>query len=243
MRERPFSSRRRKPASRSKWIYGRGHSDGSPEDHHRRALRRLALAALVAAAAVLATGSCASASGGAGAARATFAGGCFWCVEEAFEKVPGVVAAVSGYAGGTAPGPTHENVSAGASDHVEAIEVTYDPARVDYATLLTVFWRNVDPLDAGGQFCDRGRQYRSAIFVASDEERRLAEDSKRRVAETLHAPVVTEILPAGRFHAAEPLHQDFYKKNPAQYHQYKDNCGREKRLKQLWGDSPAGGER
>jgi len=201
---------------------------------HPRYLRLLA-AALLAGAAVLALGSCASAGDPAAGAQAIFAGGCFWSIEEAFEKTPGVLSAVSGFAG--AADAPHDMKSAGGADRREAVRVFYDPARIDYARLLDVFWHNVDPLDAGGQFCDRGAEYCAAIFVANDEERRLAEESKRRVAETVHAAVVTEILAAGRFAAAEAAHQDFYKKNPEPYRRYEEGCGREKRLRALWGAS------
>ena len=184
---------------------------------------RLLVGALLAGWAILAVGSCASAAAVPTGDRAIFAGGCYWCVEEAFETTPGVLSATSGMA-------------ETGSDSVESVEVAYDAAKIPYERLLDVFWRNVDPLDAGGQFCDRGARYRAAIFIRTDEERRLAEASKRRVAETLRAPVATEILPARGFHPVEPSEQDFYKKNPKRYHEYKHGCGRERRLRELWGD-------
>jgi methionine-S-sulfoxide reductase len=170
-------------------------------------------------------------------AVATFAGGCFWCSESDFEHVPGVVDAVSGYTGGRVANPTYEQVSAGRTGHREAVRVTYDPRRVSYAQLLNVFWRSVDPVDAGGQFCDRGPQYTSAIFIASDEERRLAEASKRAIEQSgrLRRPIATAILPAGPFYPAEAYHQAYYKKNPLRYRFYRSTCGRDRRLRQVWG--------
>ena len=197
-----------------------------------RSIWTVPIAALLAAA--LVGFACASAAGP-GTARATFAGGCFWCMEEPFEALPGVISVTAGYAGGATADRTHEKVAAGASDHAESVEIVYDPARITYECLLDVFWHNVDPLTADGQFCDRGRQYRTAIFFHDEAQRAAAEESKRRMAETLHAPVVTEILAAGKFHRAEAFHQDFYKKNPIRYHEYKEGCGRDRRLRELWG--------
>jgi peptide-methionine (S)-S-oxide reductase len=173
-------------------------------------------------------------------ATATFAAGCFWCVEEAFDKVEGVLSTTSGYTGGRTPNPTYEQVSSGGTGHTEAVRVTYDPSRVGYEQLLRTFWHNVDPLDGGGQFCDRGSQYRSGIFYHSEEQKQQAEASKREVAQRLGKPVVTEIDPAGPFYEAEEYHQGYYEKNPLRYKFYKWNCGRAQRLEQLWGqtDSP-----
>ncbi|MBW3560728.1 MAG: peptide-methionine (S)-S-oxide reductase MsrA [Proteobacteria bacterium] len=171
----------------------------------------------------------------AGVATAVFAAGCFWCVEEAFEKVPGVVGAVSGYTGGRAANPTYKQVSAGGTGHYEAVQVRYDPARVSYAQLLDTFWLNVDPLDGGGQFCDRGDSYKGAVFAATPEQRRLAEASKQKVAARLRRPVVTPILAASRFHPAEGYHQNYYKTNNTRYRVYKWKCGRSQRLEALWG--------
>ncbi|MGD9984120.1 MAG: peptide-methionine (S)-S-oxide reductase MsrA [Porticoccaceae bacterium] len=169
-------------------------------------------------------------------ARAIFAGGCFWCVEEAFDEVPGVIATNPGYTGGTLPNPTYEQVSAGGTGHAEAVEVLYDPQRTSYRKLLAVFWRNIDPHDAGGQFCDHGNQYRSAIFVVDAEQRRLAEESLRTLATSglLGAPITTQITAAGPFYAAEEYHRDYHLKNPARYKFYRWNCGRDQRLKALW---------
>ena len=175
----------------------------------------------------------------AGSAKATFAGGCFWCMEGPFDSVPGVLATTSGYTGGSKKKPTYEEVSSGTTGHAESMEVTYDPTKVTYAQLLDVFWRNVDPTDGGGQFCDRGTQYRSAIFYRTEEERRLAEESKARAAEKLKKPIVTQIVPATEFYPAEDYHQDYYKKNPLKYKYYRYSCGRDARLEQLWGKAPA----
>jgi methionine-S-sulfoxide reductase len=173
-----------------------------------------------------------------GQALATFAGGCFWCMEPPYDKLDGVLATISGYIGGTTADPTYQEVSAGGTGHAEAVQVTYDPSKVSYEELLEVFWRNVDPLDAGGQFCDRGDQYRTGIFVHDDEQRRLAEASKQALAGSgrFDEPIVTEIEQAGTFYPAEDYHQDYYEKNPLRYDFYRWNCGRDARLAQLWGD-------
>ncbi len=169
-------------------------------------------------------------------ATAVFAGGCFWCMEKPFDQLDGVLETTSGYTGGTVDSPTYKQVSSGLTGHAEALRVTYDPARVGYAALLEVFWRNVDPLDAGGQFCDRGSQYRSAIFVADAEQRRAAEASKKTVEARLGRPVATEIVDASTFWPAEDYHQDYYHKNPIRYAYYRTSCGRDKRLEQVWGE-------
>lgn len=170
-----------------------------------------------------------------GQAVAIFAGGCFWCTESDFDKVPGVLATVSGYTGGTVPNPGYERVSAGGTGHAEAVQVTYDPARVSYQQLLDFYWHSIDPTVKDAQFCDHGNQYRTAIFVGNDEERRLAEASKKKVEAELKKPIYTQIAPAGPFYAAEEYHQDFYKKNPTKYKFYRWNCGRDQRLEQIWG--------
>jgi peptide methionine sulfoxide reductase msrA/msrB len=170
---------------------------------------------------------------------AVFAGGCFWCTESDFEKVEGVVDAVSGYTGGDMEHPSYEQVSAGGTGHVEAVKVVYDPQKVTYAKLLEVFWTHVDPTDAGGQFADRGDQYVSAIFYADETERRLAESSKEKLAEShvFEKPIVTKILPLGPFYVAEEYHQDYYKKNPLRYTWYRSGSGRDKFLKRTWKDA------
>lgn len=170
-------------------------------------------------------------------ADAIFAGGCFWCMEADFDKVAGVISTTSGYAGGKTLNPTYEQVSAGNTGHKEVVKVVYDPAKITYQQLLDVFWRNVDPLDGRGQFCDKGDSYTSAVFVANDMEKKLAEDSKTKVAARLNKPVVTEVLPEAAFYAAEDYHQDYYKKNPTKYNFYRWNCGRDRRLEQLHGTS------
>ena len=168
-------------------------------------------------------------------ARATFAGGCFWCMEPPFDKLPGVLSTTSGYTGGSTTAPTYEQVSAGRTGHAEVVEIVYDPGKVTYAQLLEVFWRNIDPLTANAQFCDVGSQYRAAIFVHDETQRRLAEESKRAVARTLGKDVVTEIVAASKFWPAEDYHQDFYKKNPVRYNLYRAGCGRDQRLEAVWG--------
>ncbi len=172
-------------------------------------------------------------------AKAYFAGGCFWCMEEAFEKVDGVLAAVSGYMGGTTKHPSYEDVSSGRTGHAESVEVQYDPAKVTYSQLLEAFWKNVDPITPNAQFCDHGSQYRAAIFYQGDEQKQLAEASKRAIEQTnrFNRPIVTQLVPASEFFAAEDYHQDFYKKNPIRYKFYKYNCGRAQRLEELWGKS------
>jgi peptide-methionine (S)-S-oxide reductase len=177
-------------------------------------------------------------SQGQGLALATFAGGCFWCMEEAFEPIAGVESVVSGYIGGRTPRPTYEQVSAGATGHAEAVEIRYDPAKVTYDQLLQHFWRNVDPLAVDRQFCDGGSQYRSAIFYHDAEQRRAAEASKAALERSgrLKGPIATQIVEAGPFYTAEEYHQDYYRKNPQRYKFYKWSCGRAQRLAQLWGE-------
>lgn len=171
--------------------------------------------------------------------KAFFAGGCFWCMEEVFEKVPGVISVTSGYMGGRVENPSYEQVSGGGTGHAEAVEVSYDPQKVSYAKLLDAFWRNVDPVTANAQFCDHGSQYRAVIFYQTDAEKRLAEESKRTLEQSKRfaQPIETELVMASRFYPAEDYHQDFYKKNPIRYKFYKYNCGRAQRLEELWGPS------
>jgi len=169
--------------------------------------------------------------------KATFAGGCFWCMEEALDKVAGVVSTTSGYIGGRKANPTYEDVSAGGTGHAEAVEILYDPTKTSYAKILDTFWRNIDPTVPDRQFCDRGDQYRSAIFYHDETQKRLAEDSKKALQKTkpFKELIVTEIAPAGAFYPAEEYHQNFYEKNPVRYRLYKYNCGRAQRLQELWG--------
>ena len=155
-------------------------------------------------------------------------------MEPPFEKLPGVLSVVSGYTGGTVPDPTYAAVSSGATGHFEAVRVVYDPARVSYDRLLEVFWRNIDPTDAGGQFCDRGAMYRSAVFFHDAKQRAAAVASRGRIAAARNLRIVTEILPAAPFYEAEKYHQDYAKKNPIRYRFYRFNCGRDRRLQQIW---------
>ena len=170
-------------------------------------------------------------------ASATFAGGCFWCMEPPFEALDGVVSVESGYTGGTQEAPTYEEVSAGGTGHYEAVRVRYDPGQVSYGALVRHFFRTVDPTDAGGQFCDRGSSYRTAIFVRTPAERRAAEAEQARAAKALGRPIRTKILAAGTFWPAEAYHQDYYRKNPVRYRYYRYRCGRDARLREIWGDN------
>ncbi len=169
-------------------------------------------------------------------AEAVFAGGCFWCTEADFEKVDGVIEAVSGYTGGRVADPTYEQVSAGGTGHVEAVKVNYDPQKITYEQLLQVFWRHVNPTDGGGQFVDRGSQYRSAIFYANEQQRRLAEASKKALEASgrFDQPIATDILPLGKFYPAEEYHQDYYRKNPIRYRYYRAGSGRDQFLEKVW---------
>ena len=169
--------------------------------------------------------------------KAYFAGGCFWCMEEVFENVEGVLSVTSGYIGGTVARPSYEEVSAGRTEHAESVEVVYDPAKVSYQKLLDAFWLNVDPITPNAQFCDHGSQYRSAIFFQTDEEKRMSETSKQAIEQSsrFKDQIVTQIVMASQFYPAEEYHQDFYKKNPIRYKFYKYNCGRAQRLETLWG--------
>ena len=170
-------------------------------------------------------------------AVATFAGGCFWCVESDFDRVSGVLETVSGYTGGTVENPTYEAVTGGNTGHYEAVRITYDPAKVSYEELLDVFWHSVDPTDAGGQFCDRGDSYRTAVFFHSPEQKRAAIASKRAIDDsgTLKGSIVTPILMAKTFYPAEAYHQDYYVKDPLRYRFYRFGCGRNQRLRDIWG--------
>lgn len=170
---------------------------------------------------------------------AIFAGGCFWCTESDFDKVPGVLETVSGYIGGTVEAPTYRQVVSGGTGHLEAVAITYDADVVDYATLLQLYWRSIDPLDAGGQFCDRGESYTTAIFAETEAERRLAEASKAESAEILGAPIATTIRDAAPFWPAEEYHQDYYRKNPIRYSFYRSRCGRDARVRAVWGEAAA----
>ncbi len=173
-------------------------------------------------------------------ARATFAGGCFWCMEKPFDELEGVLSTTSGYTGGHVENPSYRQVTRGGTGHVEAVQVVYDPSKIGYETLLFVYWRNVDPVDSGGQFCDRGASYETAVFYHDTQQRRLAEASKRGVEETLGRSVVTPIRPFEAFYPAEEYHQDYYQKKPVRYNFYRSSCGRDARLNLLWGDAAGG---
>jgi peptide-methionine (S)-S-oxide reductase len=205
-------------------------------------MKRLSIAAatlavlLPAAAQTIATGPAA-----AGLAKATFAGGCFWCVESDFDKVPGVKSTISGYIGGKVANPSYEQVSAKSTGHAEAVELVYDPKVVSYEQLVEYFWRTIDPTTKDRQFCDAGTPYRTGIFVHDAQQLAAAKASlaKLETSKPFKEPVVTEITLAGPFYAAEDYHQDYYKKNPVRYKYYRNGCGRDERIKQLWGALPA----
>jgi len=173
-------------------------------------------------------------------AKATFAGGCFWCMEPPFDELSGVISTTSGYTGGRTKNPTYTQVSSGVTGHAEAVEVVYDPTRITYARLLDVFWKNIDPITPNRQFCDIGTQYRSAIYYHNEEQKRLAEASKKALENSgrFKQPIVTEIAAATAFYRAEEYHQDYYKKNPIRFNYYKYTCGRARRLEELW-DKPS----
>lgn len=174
-----------------------------------------------------------------GLETATFAGGCFWCMEPPFDELPGVISTTSGYTGGKTKNPTYQEVSAGTTGHAEAVQVVYDPAKVSYATLLEVFWKNIDPTTRDRQFCDVGSQYRTAIFWHNEEQLRLAEASKKQLEQSgrFTQPIATEIVPMAMFYPAEDYHQDYYQKNPIRYKFYRYNCGRDQVLTEIWGTS------
>jgi peptide-methionine (S)-S-oxide reductase len=204
----------------------------------------LRLRVLVGLAAGLAASLVSQAAPPAERATAIFAGGCFWCEETAFEGLPGVLSVISGYTGGQKKNPTYEEVSSGGTGHAESVEVAYDPTKTTYEKLLDVFWHNVDPFQKDAQFCDHGTQYRSAIFYKDEAQRKAAEESKRKLEEQprFKGKIVTQIVAASTFYPAEEYHQDFYKKNPVRYHSYREGCGRDARLKEIWGEA-AGGHR
>ena len=171
-----------------------------------------------------------------GQETAVFAGGCFWCVESDFDHIPGVIATTSGYTGGEAERPSYKQVSYTETGHYEAVQVVFDPSQVSYEALLTAFWHSVDPTDDGGQFCDRGSSYKTAVFVKDDAQRKAAEASKEAIAGDLEKPVVTPILDAKTFYPAETYHQDYYKKSPIRYKYYRNGCRRDATVKRVWGD-------
>jgi peptide-methionine (S)-S-oxide reductase len=202
----------------------------------RRLLRTLAVAATTLVAAATAQAQRIQTE------TAIFAGGCFWCTEVDFDKVEGVVATTSGYIGGTTANPTYQQVTSNIGGHTEAVKIDFDPSKVSYARLVEIFWRTIDPLDAGGQFCDRGASYRSGIFTLTTEQQKIAEASKQKLVEEkrFRQPIVTEITAGQTFWPAEDYHQDFYRKNPGRYYSYRAGCGRDARVRGLWG-AEAGG--
>jgi len=213
----------------------------SPPDKDASMMHMVTL--LVSLAALLATTPAvaqASSQSPAQARTAVFAGGCFWCMEGPFEKLAGVSAVVSGYSGGRTTNPTYEQVTAGGTGHTEVVRVSYDPAKVSFATLLEIYWRNVDPFDGGGQFCDRGASYRPEIFVATEDERRIAEQSKTALEQRFGRPIAVRVTAAAPFYAAEGYHQDYYLRNPLRYKYYRNGCGRDARLDQVWGAEARG---
>jgi peptide methionine sulfoxide reductase msrA/msrB len=175
---------------------------------------------------------------------ATFAGGCFWCIESDFEKCAGVHETITGYTGGHKSNPTYQEVSSGRSGHVEAVRVSFNPDQISYDDLLKIFWEHVDPTDAGGQFVDRGAQYRTAIYYHDDSQKRLAERSMQLLARSgrFNQPIVTEILPAVKFYPAEAYHQDYYKQNPVHYKFYRHNSGRDQFFKKVWASADGNGD-
>ena len=174
-------------------------------------------------------------------ASAIFAGGCFWCVESDFDKVPGVISTTSGYIGGSAKTANYKTITSRPTGHYEAVRIVYDPDKVSYRRLLNVFWRSVDPTDAGGQFCDRGHSYKTAVFVKNEDQRKIALGTKKKAEETLGKKIVTKIQTAGPFYKAENYHQDYYKRNPVRYKVYRYGCGRDQKIRSLWGQEAHAG--
>jgi peptide-methionine (S)-S-oxide reductase len=204
-------------------------------------MKRIASFAAAAALALAAVVAGAQSAAPAASAKATFAGGCFWCVEADFDKVPGVLSTTSGYIGGKTANPTYEQVASKITGHAEAVEIVYDPSKVSYEKLVEHFWRTIDPTTKDAQFCDHGSPYRSAIFANDAAQLKIAQASLETLKKNkpFKEPVVTEILSAGPFYKAEDYHQDYYKKNPVRYQYYRSACGRDARLKQLWGNQAA----
>jgi peptide-methionine (S)-S-oxide reductase len=219
-------------------MLARGDPAMKPDRPSVSLLRSLVFPLVLALASLAPTAVCAQADN---LAKATFAGGCFWCMEHPFDELDGVVSTTSGYIGGHKANPSYREVSSGTTGHVEAVQIVYDPKKVSYDKLLEVFWMNVDPTDSEGQFCDRGSQYQSRIFYYTDEQKRLAEASKAALTKSkpFKEPIVTEIVAATTFYPAEEYHQDYYKKNPVRYKFYRTGCGRDARLKALWGKAPS----
>ena len=197
------------------------------------------VAGLTAGTLMMAGGALAAQGAPAAQQKATFAGGCFWCMEQPYDELPGVISVTSGYTGGQKKNPSYEEVSAGGTGHAEAVQVVYDPSKVSYEKLLDIFWHNIDPTVKDRQFCDKGNQYRSGIFYHDEEQRRVALQSKKALeaGKPFKEPIVTEIVAASAFYPAEQYHQKYYKKNPIRYKYYRTTCGRDKRLRELWGSA------
>lgn len=212
--------------------------DNTHTKNHAKSYRRVM--SLVTGALIVLPISALSTSALAASDSAVFAGGCFWCVEEAFDKVKGVTATTSGFSGGETESPTYRQVVNGGTGHLEVVEVEYDPERVDYAELLEVFWRNIDPFAVNRQFCDQGDSYRSALFVKNEAQRQLVEDSRDALAERFGRDITTDILDADTFYPAGKEHQNYYQENPLRYRFYKSACGRVDRLEEVWGDEAGG---
>lgn len=204
-----------------------------------RVLRGL-IAALILLLAPLALTSAVAEENGAGLERATFAGGCFWCMEPPYDEIDGVVETISGFSGGHVVDPSYRQVVRGGTGHLEVVQIVYDPDQVDYRELLEVYWRNVDPFDGGGQFCDRGDSYRPAIFVNDKQQKQLASKSKRALQKRFDQPIAVTIEPFEAFYPAEEGHQDYYRKNPVRYKYYRWRCGRDERLESVWGNEAGG---
>ncbi len=192
---------------------------------------------------ILVSGTGAFALAQSGSAYATFAGGCFWCMEKPYDHLEGVISTTSGFSGGKTVNPTYREVSRGGTGHIEVVQVEYDPMRVSYEDLLYLYWRNIDPLDAGGQFCDRGHTYTTAIFYHNDEQRIAAEKSKQEMGNRLSERIATDIREFEAFYAADAYHQDYYLRNPVRYNFYRSSCGRDARLDEIWGNEARGGEK
>jgi len=204
-------------------------------------MKRVALQAVAALFAIVTALAGAQTAAPANTAKATFAGGCFWCVEADFDKVPGVLSTTSGYTGGSVANPTYDQVSSKRTGHAEAVEIVYDPSQVSYEKLVEHYWRTIDPTTKDAQFCDHGSPYRTAIFANDAAQLKAAKASLDALQKSkpFKDPIVTEIVLAGPFYKAEDYHQDYYKKNPVRYQYYRAACGRDARLKQLWGDKAA----
>ena len=204
-----------------------------------RRLKQTIFASIVTT--VVAAGGISSADAADEKAAAIFAGGCFWCVESDFDKVPGVISTTSGYIGGKAETANYKTITSRPTGHYEAVRIVYDPSKVSYRKLLSIYWRSVDPTDDGGQFCDRGHSYKTAVFVKNDKQRETAVATKKKAEEVLGKKIVTKVLKAGPFYKAEDYHQNYYKRNPVRYKVYRYRCGRDQRIKSLWGSEAHAG--